>query len=215
MVAMEQTVKSGAAAIMHLGRLLHEDFNLDDKLRREIYEQAYYIFSGNPLAESKFDQKTHKGLLLIGDIGVGKTTLMRILQKLFKDTERKFRWVTAMDIKNMLEEGLKPAEILEMYGKTFHQDLYVDDIGLGQATFKQWGNVSNIISELIFERDELFVTSKWRYRTHFSSNIKTTINDEEKKNGKTSIELLYGDRALDRLIQMTNLIIWPGKSLRG
>jgi ABC-type bacteriocin/lantibiotic exporter with double-glycine peptidase domain len=109
MVNMDQSenIKSGASAILVLGREIHKDFNLDDGNRRQIYEQVYYIFTGNILAQSKFRQKPNKGILLIGNIGVGKTTLMRVFQRLFKDTERRFRWVTAMEIKNMLDEGMK------------------------------------------------------------------------------------------------------------
>lgn len=138
--------------------------------------------------------------------------MMRTFQVLFRETARRFRWVNCLDFKDMLEDDLKPSEIKFMYGKAFKCDLYIDDLGLGQTDFRKYGNVTNIIAEILFERDELFVAEGWR--THLSSNIPTTVHPSLPPEVK-SLERLYGDRVLDRIKQLDNLIQWTGKSLRG
>lgn len=209
---MEPTIKTGADAILYIGRQLHKDFNLDEPRRREIYEKAFYVFSGSEKALT-LGMKPDKGLLMNGDLGVGKTTLMRVMQRLFKDTCRRFKWVSAKDIKDMLDE-VKPAEIKLWYGKSLKCDLYLDDIGVGQATHNNYGNQVNLIGELIMDRYELYVSDG--FKTHLSTNLLTDISKDQREltPGLVTVKDLYGDRVLDRMVEMTNLISWTGKSLR-
>lgn len=208
---MESKIMRASELIMYVGKKLIKDFNLDDEQRKAIYEQVFYIISGNDKM-AEFGHKKGKGVLLIGDIGVGKTIMMRLMQVVFKDSARKFRWVNCMDFRDMLEEGMKPSDIKVMYGKDLKCDLYIDDLGLGQVEHNKYGNVFNIVAEILFERDELFVNDG--FLTHLSSNVPTSVNKEQPTTVR-SLERLYGDRVLDRIVQLTNLIIWPGKSLRG
>ncbi len=208
---MEQKRILGSQAILEVGKKLYPNrFNLDDPERRRIYEQVFYLFTDSDRV-SQFGIKKGKGILLIGDIGVGKTAMMKTMQVLFRETDRRFRWVNCMDFKDMLEDGMTSTEIKNMYGKNFKCDLYIDDLGLGRADFNKYGNVTNIIAEILFERDQLYVEEG--YLTHLSSNIPTTVKPEAPVTDK-SIERMYGDRVLDRIKQMCNLIIWTGKSLR-
>lgn len=207
---MTGQIQTGSQAILEVGGKLFPGFNLDDPERRRMYERVFYLFTDNDkLAD--FGMKKGKSLLMLGDIGVGKTVLMKTMQVLFRDTTRKFRWVNCLEFKDMLEQGMTSAEIKSMYGKAFKCDLYIDDLGLGRADFNKYGNVTNIISEVLFERDELFVSEGWR--THLSSNVPTTVPKDSPGDVK-SIERMYGDRVLDRIKQMCNLIQWTGKSLR-
>ena len=149
-----------------------------------------------------------KGILLIGNIGVGKTALMKIMQRLFKDTDRRFRIVTSTALKDLSEE-LKLGEIKEMYGYGLKNDLYIDDIGF-MSSVKVYGNSINIITEIIMDRYDLFISTG--YKTHFSSNIVTAYLNNN--NNYPSIENVYGARVLDRMKQMCNLVNIDGKSLR-
>lgn len=208
---MEETkILTGEDAVMFIGKkYFGEKFNLDEG-RREKYEKAYFVFScTDPKAEYE-GMRAKKGLFLTGHIGVGKTTMMNVMQRLFKDTDRRFKLVNCLQIKDMLEE-CKVAEIKDWYGKNLKCDLYLDDIGLGQVNYNQYGNSINIISELIYERYELFVSDG--FKTHMSTNIPTTVPKDAPAN-INSIARMYGDRILDRIAQMTNLIEWTGKTLR-
>lgn len=207
---VEQKIIRGSDAIIDVGLKLFKGFNLDDPDRRRHYQEMFYLLTGNDQVK-EFGLKKDKGALLLGHLGVGKTMMMRVMQILFKDTPRRFKWVSCLTFKDLLEEGMSAVEIKSLYGKGLKQDLYIDDLGLGQVDYKSFGNVTNIIAEILFERDELFVLEN--ILTHLSSNIPTTVPLEQ--HDKKSLEKLYGDRILDRIKQMCNLIEWKGKSLRG
>jgi DNA replication protein DnaC len=209
MVMDQPVIRSGRDAIMYIGRQICPQFNLNDERRREMYQAVYYLLVGSDLLVSRFGMQKNKGVLMVGDIGVGKSLLMEVMHRLFKDTERRFKYVNCLQIKDMLEEGASPTEIKSWYGKDLKCDLYIDDLGIGQTVHKKFGNVTNIVAEIIFERDHLFVHEN--FLTHFSSNLPTSSDDKT----VATIEMMYGDRCLDRLIQMTNLFEWTGKSLRG
>lgn len=201
-------------AILQIGnQITHGGFNLDDG-RAEYYEKAYNIFVGNEERCEALGVNARKGILIVGKKGVGKSILMRVMHRLFKDTPRRFLYTNSLEIKDMMEE-FTVSEIKKHLGKDLMSDLYIDDIGLGQIDVQRYGNITNIVAELLWERDELFVSEG--FKTHLSSNIPpyTPKNLEglEKKNYK-SIENLLGDRVIDRIKQMTNLFVWEGDSLR-
>lgn len=210
---METTFKTIREAIFYTGRKFKYDFNLDDPERLLNYRKVFHCLTGSDQC-AELGIKPDKGILQIGHKGVGKTMMMRIMQVIFKNTERRFKWVKVTDIADLLKsKAMTEMDVKEMYGRGLKCDLYIDDLGFGNADVKIWSNEINIIAEILFERDELFVLEG--YRTHLSSNIPTTVPADEAPNVR-SLERLYGDRILDRIKQMTNLIVWQSKtSLRG
>lgn len=147
-----------------------------------------------------------KGVLLVSGVGCGKSIMMRVMQRLLKDTDRKFRWVNAIDLKDMVEEyGV--TVVKDLYGRNLKMDLYIDDIGTSYVG-KRFGNFVNIITEIVFERCELFVSSG--IKTHFSSNIPPYSNHDN----VDSLNGSYGERACDRIVEMCDLVSWNSKSLR-
>lgn len=181
--------------ITELGKDFFKDFSIDKEPLRSRYRMAYEILRSGK-----------KGLLIVGSVGCGKTTMIRVLQRLFRDTDNSFKFVTAKDIKDLLEES-SPSVVKEKYGKTLLMNLCIDDIGLS-TNLNKYGNVVNIISELIFERSELFIATG--IKTHFTSNMPPFSED---KNIET-ISTIYGERAYDRIVEMCDLISWKSKSLR-
>lgn len=197
---------TGSEAITQVGLALYgEGFNVEEEPRRSIYRQVYEKF-----LRGLHSPNDEKGVLLIGNIGVGKSALMRVFQRLFINSPRQFRRISAPELVRMLDE-YSSGELLDRYGKTLLCDLYIDDIGLENSEFKRYGNGTNIVAEIIFERHELFVTSG--YKTHFSTNIPLTVNRDKFPNLNTLTDL-YGNRLTDRLTEMTETIIWKGNSLR-
>lgn len=195
---------TGSEAIEYLGKQMFADFTFGDSVG--IYRQIYKKFVDGCL----HPDKREKGILLVGDVGVGKTTSMRIFHRMFKDTERKFRWITSSTLNDMLSEYTL-LEIKEMYGKKCLCDLMIDDVGLVAAQ-KNYGNVVNVISEIIMERYEIFVSHG--YRTHFTSNLMDRLTPENNPENFPTLETILGSRVVDRMVEMCELIIWEGDSLR-
>jgi DNA replication protein DnaC len=200
---MEKIINTGREAIIFLGKEIYGDkFNLDDKDLIENYKTAYEYFLKEKQKRSK------KGLLLIGGLGVGKSAMMKIMQRLFKDTEARFKWVNAYELKD-LSEVYTTSQIKEMYGYDLKMDLYIDDIGIS-LDVKRYGNTVNIITEILMERYDLYINAG--YKTHLSSNLVTNITNNIKK--IPTLRMVYGARAFDRMIEMTNVIIFKGESQR-
>lgn len=206
---METTFKSIKEAVFYTGRKFHRDFSLEDPERNLMYRKAFHCLSGSELCK-ELGVNPDKGLLQIGAKGTGKTVMMRVMQVLFKNTERRFKWVDVFTISDLLKSKvMDEVEIKERFGRGLKCDLYIDDIGFGNPNLKIYTNEVNILAEILYERDELFVLEG--FRTHMSSNIPTTTKDANDK----SLESLFGDRILDRMGQMTNLLVWQQKdSLR-
>lgn len=195
-------------AVLYTGRKFDRDFNLDDPQRKRIYQKAFHCLSDSPRAE-EFRMNPEKGLLVQGSKGVGKTILMKVMQKLFLDTDRQFVFVRAIDILDLIrDEGFKELEIKAMYGKALKCDLCIDDIGFGPAEINRFGSYVNIIGEIIYEREELWTMEG--FRTHFTTNLRTNKGDGT----APSLESMYGDRVFDRIKHFTNHIHWQGGSLR-
>jgi len=196
---------TGREQIILIGKKLYDNFSLDDERRLSVYQQVYLN-----LRDGLNPEKSGKGLLLIGDLGVGKTALMRIMQKIFMDTPRGFKWLDCNEIPDLMDV-FTVAELKSYYGKNLKMDLYIDDLGIGNSLVNKWGNSINLVSEILIERYNLFVAEG--YRTHLSSNKHTAL-DKDKYPNAVTLETLYGDRIVDRLREMCETIIWKGTSLR-
>lgn len=199
----EIEVKTGKELVLYCGKELYGNtFNLDDEDLAKKYKQTYDYLLKNS------EKKGGKGLLVFGNIGAGKSAMMRVMQMIFKDTSSKFKWVSGLRLKDLSEE-MTTLQIKEMYGYELKMDLYIDDIGLSNDV-KRYGNVVNIISEIVMERYDLYIQSG--FKTHLSSNLKpSSLNESDRI---PTLKSLYGARFLDRCIEMCSTISFNGKSLR-
>lgn len=196
---------TGSEAIKILGNKLYTGFDIDSEPQNSIYKKTYENF-----ISGLNEENSGKGILLIGQIGVGKTAMMKIMQKLFKESARCFKWLTCNDLIEMMEH-YTVSEIKSYYGKDLKMDLYIDDVGMGNATYSKFGNTTNIISEILLERYDLFVKEK--FKTHISSNRPTAL-DKTKYPDIITLEDMFGQRVVDRLREMCEVIVWKGESLR-
>ena len=200
---MVKELKTGKDAIIFLGKQMYgEDFNLDTENVCKVYQSVYEYL----VKQSK--GKLKKGLLVIGGLGVGKSAMMKIMQRVFKETTARFKWVNAYELKD-LSEIYTTSQIKEMYGYDLKMDLYIDDIGVS-VDVKRYGNTVNIITEILMERYDLFINSG--FKTHLSSNLITSITNDVKNT--STLKTVYGERILDRIIEMTTVIIFKGESYR-
>jgi DNA replication protein DnaC len=197
---------NGSEAIKIIGKNLYKDFSIDKDPLHGIYKTVYENFISGLVIEDN-----SKGVILIGSKGNGKTAMMRIMQKLFIDTQRKFKWVNGSEFKKLMDD-YSVSEIMTMYGKSCRMDLYIDDIGTDNTTgIKKFGNETNLISEIIMERYDLFIQTG--IKTHLSSNLPTRLDKAIHPNVATLVDG-YGDRVVDRIKEMCETIIFKGESLR-
>lgn len=212
---------TGQQAILSFGKKLYGDkFEIKENLiepYRAIYN--HFSFSGD-------GEYLPKGVGLIGAKGLSKSSIMRIMHILFKDTSHRFRSTTSQKLYLKLEED-KLKDILDEYTVECSCDLYIDDIGVKKEDGKKvYGNTISLLSELFNLRYEIFVESG--FKTHWSSNLPTRIpkdkiikdnpNLSEQKKQEilniVTLEDVYGERLVDRMIEMNDIITFKGQSLR-
>ena len=135
-----------------------------------------------------------KGILLTGQVGCGKTTLITLM-KYVTQKDNKFYIKTCRDISfEFIKEGY---EIIHRYSRgnysqTEYKNYCFDDLGV-EKNLKYFGNECNVMAEIILSRYDLFVSKK--IQTHITSNLSAS-----------EIEAAYGNRVRSRLRGMLNLI---------
>lgn len=199
---MENTNKSISEAIMIIGTKLYgETFSLENEIVKDAYKKVYNILK-------KDKTKRNKGICIIGEIGAGKTAMMKVYQRLLKDTPMRFKLVNGYDLRD-LSELYTTEQIKDSYGGGYFGDLYIDDIGFASGV-KRYGNDVNLIRDILIERYDLFISSG--FRTHVSSNLVVALKNDIKE--VPTLQKLYGERVIDRLKEMCELITFKGESQR-
>lgn len=139
-----------------------------------------------------------KGILLVGTIGCGKTSLMQLFNVITHPHRRYIVKPTRAIAGEFLQNGY---ETIIKYGST--DKIYCfDDLGI-ESNKKHFGNESNVMAEILLNRYDLL-----RNRgiiTHATTNLNAN-----------ELEKLYGNRVRSRLREMFNLITFPedAKDLR-
>lgn len=182
-----------------------------DKPLEDYYASLYAYFKRDAEFETLPGCSLDKGLLIEGDIGVGKTLSMYIMRSIFKAP---FRIVAAEHIiRDYRNDG---DEAIDKYGRYSFRKMgmgnqgldhanpityMIDDIGLREQASRSYGNSSMVIGEVIRDRYRSF--TEYKMMTHATTN---QTPDE--------IEALYGADVRDRMREMMNLIILTGESHR-
>lgn len=150
-----------------------------------------------------------KGILFMGKIGVGKTTLMRKLAELHIKicwghpkcpsysldgiTIENPKYLNAKAVNYAYETfGPKALSILKSH------DMFLDDIGAEQAYVNHFGVKISPVENLLFDRNE----------NKFLKTFATTNLNLE------TLKSTYGERMGDRWTEMFNLVIIEGESRR-
>ncbi|WP_047419607.1 ATPase [Cellulophaga sp. Hel_I_12] len=169
------------------GKLLFgKDFKIFEEDHPLVYKLCNYFIKdvGNC---RKFDIDIHKGLLLSGPVGCGKTSLMKLLRYLVPH-QRPYEVIPARNITfGFNNVGFK---IIEAYGdKKFY---CFDDLGI-EPTGKYFGKDCNVLGEILLSRHDLFLNHN--IMTHATTNL----NAQE-------LEERYGSRVRSRMRELFNLI---------
>lgn len=163
----------------------------------------------NDEGESGWDLR--KGILLYGNVGVGKTWLFEVFRYIARKhlvaCGKNFKMNKCMDISKMhntvrwkISKGIQlaPDEKLDRY---MVDNWCFDDFGEEPLEINDFGNKTVLMEDIILERDAHFAAG--RYLTHATTNLSL----EE-------IKERYGLRLFDRMMQMMNAVEWKGESKR-
>src|SRR3954466_8386400 len=165
MSTVNRTVQTGEDMIMHEGSsfwkgdFIKRTFTLADPLVRDAYEKTYYCFAAslsqnsyyppfsreNPRSVEELNIDPNKGMLLMGNTGVGMSTLFQIMTEIFLHSDRAFDTVDRIEfdkkvyainskskdhmytrLKEPLYTGFQ--DVLNAYGRSNIKDLLIDDI---------------------------------------------------------------------------------------
>ena len=161
-----------------------EESYIVDNENKDVINQLFYFLNNSVL----FIGDPIKGILLIGAIGGGKTVLMESFIDIFNEISGKI--VTCINSKDLVEIQKKHG--FDYFNK---RPLFLDDIGKEQTTYNTYGTVSKPMEDLINDR---YKTAGLTFGT---SNLKLE-------------DMPYNGHTIDRMRQMFNVIILPGKTRR-
>lgn len=135
------------------------------------------------------------GLMLRGYVGIGKTTMMLALAKLFDVIEhRQLKVIDARRIATLAKDNKSEFEQL-----TKTPMLGIDDLGTEPLTVKSYGNELSPVVELLTER------YNHRLFTVITTNLAIKVVDGVEVD---EIQQIYGDRIFDRFKEMFNTITY-------
>ncbi len=141
----------------------------------------------------------HKGLLLCGPIGCGKSSLLNIMRSLSGDP-KSFGIVSCRNlVTHFNEQGYGMIHrYSSMPGSLITGTYCFDDLGL-EPNGSYFANNCNVLAEILFNRYEAFVHKG--ILTHVTTNL-----------GPAELEATYGNRLRSRMREMFNLLAFDEQS---
>lgn len=141
-----------------------------------------------------------KGLLLYGNVGVGKTWMFEIFQqiayKYLRAGGKRFKMATC---RKLYEEYTSNREVAR--DKYLKGNWCFDDLGNEPLEHKDYGNSVLPVEEILISRHSQFTAG------HCFTHISTNLSLDE-------IRDRYGLRMFDRLLHMMHPVEWSGESKR-
>ncbi len=176
---------------------INPKFEINEYNRDIIVKLALYFSCDETAAQSGLS--LNKGIMLVGPVGCGKTTIMKAFQL---NSANPFALTSARKISDsFLSKDSGGEHVIRRYSNLLpaypeqnfgydHLGLCIDDLGVENVK-KSFGNEVDVIGDIILNRYEqgLFNT------THFTANI-----------GGEEIDEAYGVRITSRLREMCNFI---------
>jgi DNA replication protein DnaC len=177
-------------------------FKFNEKNQVIIYTLLRYFMQDpdfNTYGLIKKGSSLNKGILIYGDIGVGKSTLFEVLH----ETGRKLLyygikdlWFTSYStiklVQDFMSSNNDTTSTLNLKNLSKGR-LYLDDLGMEEKAFGK----KDLCADLLFERN------RNRALTFATSNL-----------SPSQLAVKYGPRIGDRIIEDFNIIKWTGESLR-
>ncbi|MBR9845290.1 MAG: hypothetical protein GYB35_03870 [Algicola sp.] len=187
-------------------------FLCDDIIAQNLAPIFYYFlesekfFNCENLRSDISAPSFNKGLLLFGNVGVGKTRIMQVFEKIFRMYKpHKFSIIPTYKVVEKYEDTKSSEDRKYFYNSLTNGVILFDDLN-SEKIANNYGQI-NIMKEILIRRN--------------SENKKThlTINPIPGFEGDINGSLLklgdnYDHRTIDRLYEMFNVIEFKGKSMR-
>lgn len=176
-------------------------FSIDAKDHLILFKMMIYAI-GDIDNMKKYGITPHKGLLLSGPIGCGKTSLMNLMLCLYPP-ERRYPVLSTRDV--VFRFNKEGYSVIQVYssdcyrvsaGKRIPKVMCFDDLGVEQS-IKYYGNDCNVMGEILLSRYDQFIKNKMI--THLTTNLSAS-----------ELEKAYGNRLRSRLREMFNLLSFSG-----
>lgn len=187
---------------------IEPNFIIDERNKKLIkalysWEWARFGLSNSEILDPK------KGLLLHGPLGVGKSVLLRGLQRYegkinkvgfaFRNKSLGFALVSAAEISLRYAEGGIDG-ISKYTDRELMMNLAIDEVGREPLDSKHYGTGLNVIQTILQLRYE----ERYKFTTHLTTNL----------NPDSDFGFIYGDYVADRIKEMFNVIEIKGESRR-
>ena len=157
-----------------------------DKTNAESLKQIYLYMTGN----KDFNGDLHKGLFLIGNFGVGKTTILKTLAAIFDIiNKRKMIFLSSLQLHEIIKENG-----VEIIAKS---PMIIDEIGRENEVVKDYGTEIRPIVELL--------TARYNNNAYTFATSNYNLDSLKKK---------YGQYITDRMVEMFNFIELTGETRR-
>lgn len=162
-----------------------------------IFKLFTYFFKDQESAD-KLKIDLRKGILLMGPVGCGKTSLMNIMRFIRPPHEQHLMIATRKISYDFIQNGYQVIEKYSDHSFRHDADTWIpkhycfDDLGV-ENSLKYFGNDCNVMTEILLSRYDYYISHK------MISHVTTNLNSNE-------IEQQYGNRIRSRLREMTNLI---------
>lgn len=175
--------------------LFGKNFNLQPEDEEVILKLIAWFTRDEEVAKN-LEVDLEKGIMLLGPVGCGKTSLMHVCRFLLPAAERH----TVKPCREITFEFIKDGyEIFHRYTKgsfktpSFEPKTFCfDDLGL-ENVMNYYGNTCSVMGEILLSRYDFF--HSYGMITHITTNL----NSHE-------IEAMYGLRVRSRCREMFNLI---------
>ncbi|MGB3776025.1 MAG: ATPase [Leeuwenhoekiella sp.] len=171
------------------GKLLFgKHFKIHDQDRPTLFKLCNYFIRDYKNCEAAHID-LQKGILLLGPIGCGKTTLMKLLRHLVP-FQKSYEVIACRNI--IFSFNHLGYKTIEDYGSS--KFFCFDDLGI-EMSVKHFGQNCEVMGEILLSRYDLLTTNEKRFKTHITSNLDAD-----------QIEERYGNRVRSRIREMCNVI---------
>ncbi|MEQ8239469.1 MAG: ATPase [Cyclobacteriaceae bacterium] len=174
-----------------------QHFTIIEEDYETIYKLFVYLYQDEQQAE-KLNIKLHKGILLTGPVGCGKTTLMNLLKHIHPPHKQFVMVPTRKIAYEFSEYGIKTihkytTQSFRTQGaNVLPKDYCFDDLGV-ETSLPHFGASLNVMAEILLGRYDLFVSHQML--TYITTNLSVI-----------EIEEFYGNRVRSRMREMLNVL---------
>lgn len=181
------------------------NFEIDKNNSLLVHQLSLYFTNDTEFEKAGYSLK--KGVMVMGNVGTGKTEIMRFFQK---NKKKCFKIISCVDISD--EFSIYKSEIADIYSTPIDKPLHdasvffqkdigycFDDLGTEEVK-NDYGNKKNVMADVL-----MAVYNKKQYHKFFiTTNLKS----------KEEIEAKYGTRVNSRLREMFNVFVLDGTDRR-